>query len=211
MDNGLRAARVFDLHAEEYQAKYMRVDAYQASLDAFCLAVGAREATVLELGCGPGNVTQYLLTKRPDFRILGTDLSLRMLELARANNPSATFELLDCRNIRDLRATYDAIVCAFCLPYVSASEMARLVDDAYNALNSGGAMYLSTMEGDPSKSAFTMPSTGRGEPVYMQYYTEEMITDALTHTGFQIEHLSRARTVASDGSASIDILVVAKK
>lgn len=189
----------------------MRVDAYHASLDAFCSAVDVKNARVLELGCGPGNVTQYLLSKRPDFQLLGTDLSVKMLELARANNPSATFEVLDCRNIADLRATYNGIACAFCLPYITAVEMVRLVDDAYRALTIGGVLYLSTMQGDPNKSAFTMPSTGRGEPVFMQYYTAEMITDALVRAGFQIEHLSRASTIASDGSLSTDLLVVAKK
>src|SRR6478736_3881300 len=99
MDKTQMAVDVFDLRADQYESKFMDVTLYHATLDLFCNAVAKKDAAILELACGPGNITKYLLAKRPDFRLLGTDLSPNMLALARKNNPIATFALLDCREI----------------------------------------------------------------------------------------------------------------
>ena len=41
---------------------------------------------VLEIACGPGNITKYISRLRPDFQITAIDLSPNMIELAKANN-----------------------------------------------------------------------------------------------------------------------------
>jgi len=41
------------------------------------------QAKVLELACGPGNITKCLLSKRPDLEILATDIAPNILELAK--------------------------------------------------------------------------------------------------------------------------------
>ena len=84
---------------------------FHESFDVFCSAIERQKATVLELACGPGNITQYLLQKRPDFQILGTDLAPKMLELARQNNPTAQFELRDCRDVLGLNQKFDGVFC----------------------------------------------------------------------------------------------------
>ena len=43
---------------------------------------------VLELGCGPGNLSKQLLSLRPDLKITATDLAPDMLEIAQETNPS---------------------------------------------------------------------------------------------------------------------------
>ncbi len=48
---------------------------------------------VVDLGCGPGNSTELLLTAFPQARITGVDSSPRMLEAARMRAPGATFAL----------------------------------------------------------------------------------------------------------------------
>jgi trans-aconitate methyltransferase len=67
MDPGEQAARIFDRHAEQYAAKYGDVGRYTLSLGAF-LNVMPHQAEVLELACGPGNVTRHLLGRRPDLK-----------------------------------------------------------------------------------------------------------------------------------------------
>src|SRR4051812_15408408 len=106
MDKNKIAVAVFDKSAKKYQDKFMDVSLYHDTFDAFCDLVTKKGAMVLEIACGPGNITKYLLEKRPDLKILGTDLSPNMLELARANNPLAEFVLMDCRNIGSLNQKY---------------------------------------------------------------------------------------------------------
>ena len=45
-------------------------------------------ARILDLGCGPGNVTQFLQGRWPDAKIVGLDSSAEMLEKARAAHPN---------------------------------------------------------------------------------------------------------------------------
>ena len=44
--------------------------------------------TILDLGCGPGNVTPFLKSRWPEARIIGLDNSSEMLEKARLALPS---------------------------------------------------------------------------------------------------------------------------
>ncbi len=44
--------------------------------------------TILDLGCGPGNVTPFLKSRWPEARIIGLDNSSEMLEKARAAHPN---------------------------------------------------------------------------------------------------------------------------
>jgi ubiquinone/menaquinone biosynthesis C-methylase UbiE len=70
MDKTKIAVKIFDSSAHVYQDKFMNVDLYRESLDLFCDTIVKENASVLELACGPGNVTKHLLQKRPDFKIL---------------------------------------------------------------------------------------------------------------------------------------------
>ena len=40
-----------------------------------CNLITKDKAKLLEIGCGPGNITKYLLSKRTDFNIFGIDTS----------------------------------------------------------------------------------------------------------------------------------------
>jgi ubiquinone/menaquinone biosynthesis C-methylase UbiE len=75
--------------ARFYQEKFMDLDLYDDTYDTFCDEVNIENATILEIGCGPGNITKYILNKRPDFIIDGIDISPNMIELAKTNNPTA--------------------------------------------------------------------------------------------------------------------------
>ncbi|MBK8170373.1 MAG: class I SAM-dependent methyltransferase [Sandaracinaceae bacterium] len=82
MTRSLSSIDVFERRAQDYQAKYMSVELYHEALDRLCMAVQTLHADVLEVGCGPGNVTRYLLQQRPDLRILAVDLAPTMLKRA---------------------------------------------------------------------------------------------------------------------------------
>src|SRR5690606_1929583 len=83
--------------AEIYQDKFMDMDFYNESYDFFCDSIPKSNAKLLEIGCGPGNITRYLLSKRADFEIFGIDIAPNMIELAKQNNPTAKFEIMDTR------------------------------------------------------------------------------------------------------------------
>ncbi len=103
------AVDMFDKSAEIYQEKYMDVSAYSISLNLFCEKL-KRSATILELGCGPGNITRYLLNQREDLKIFGSDLAPEMIKLAKKNCPEAEFGVIDIRDLSRISSRYDGVM-----------------------------------------------------------------------------------------------------
>lgn len=209
MDHNAAAVALFDNLANQYQAKYMRQDPYHASFDAFCRRITVPQARVLEIACGPGNITQYLLRQRPDLQILGTDLAPNMLALARQNNPTAEFQLLDGRHISQLGWQYDAIMCGFFMPYLSKEEAIKLIHDAAAQLTDNGTLYISTMEDDYRKSGLQHASSG--EALYMYFHQADYLLEALTGSGFSDIEVQRLTTPGQNDTVTTDLLILASK
>lgn len=209
MDHFTRATALFDKHADGYAAKFMDVAMYQAALDTFCRAVSQPGAEVLDIACGPGNVTKYLLQQRPDFRITGIDSAPQMLALAQKHNPSAHFIQMDCRRIDTLEQRYAALVCSFFLPYLSQSETEQLLHDCAALLETNGVLYLSTIEDEHENSRWETSSTG--DQLFMHYYTGDYLTQVLSANGLSLLHINRVCYPGRDGATVTDILLIAQK
>ncbi len=209
MDKTKIAVDVFNKLAELYQSKFMDVSLYHDSFTVFCKAIEKSNAQVLELACGPGNITKYLISQRPDFKIVATDLAPNMIELAKLNNPTAECVLMDSKNIGSINQNYDALMCGFLLPYLSKEESIQLISDATKILIKDGVIYISTMEDDYSTSGFRKGSTG--DEIYMHYHQADYLIEALKSNGFEIISESRKVYPASDGSNTVDLILIARK
>jgi len=198
----------FDKLADRYQQKYMDFEFYFDTYDKFCELVENDRAAILDIGCGPGNISRYLLNKRPGFRIDGIDLAPRMVELARANNPTASFEVMDSREIASIRKKYDAVISGFCTPYLDADEVAKLLADVRALLDKGGIFYLSTMEDAYEKSAFQTSESG--ERVYIYYHQLDFLEHHLAANGFRIVDIMRKAFPAEYGPPATDLFVFAR-
>jgi len=196
--------------AELYQTYFMDLDLYDDTYDAFCRLLEKPGARILEIGCGPGNITRYLLRKRPDFDLLATDVAPNMVELAQKNNPAARCEVLDCRDISRLDTRFDGIMCGFCLPYLSKEDCARLLRDCSGLLRPGGVLYLSAIEGDYARSGY---ETGRSteNTMFVYYYEADYLTNELSAAGFRQIELIRIPYTKSDGTASTHLIFIAVK
>ena len=137
---------VFNDLAEVYQERFMDQSAYHDGFDLFCAQLPQVAPRLLDVACGPGNISKYLLEKCPDAQLLGIDLAPNMLQLAAQNNPQARFQELDAREIHSLQGPFEGIVCGFCLPYLSREATEKLISDTAGLLVPGGVAYFSTME-----------------------------------------------------------------
>lgn len=194
--------------ASIYQDKFMNLDLYNQTYDCICNFITEPKAKLLEIGCGPGNVTKYLLSKRPDFDIFGIDIAPNMIKLAQLNNPSAHFAVMDSRHISKLTTKYDGIISGFCLPYMSQTESNELITNAYNLLNNNGLIYLSFVEGDPSESEFKVSSLGR---VYFHYHNLDNIREQLIKSKFDDLQTFKVDYKRSETEFEIHTIVIAKK
>lgn len=195
--------------ASLYQDRFMDLDLYNSTYDFICDSILKANAKILEIGCGPGNITKYLLSKRPDFEIFGIDIAPNMLELAKINNPQASFSVMDSRRISELKSKYDAIVCGFCLPYLSEGDCEKLISDSYNLLAGDGFIYLSFVEGDPKKSGFQIGSTG--DRSYFYFHNLDTIKTQLNDNGFREIAISNVDFLKSESQHEKHTILSAKK
>lgn len=209
MDPYKTTFETYDKIAGLYEKVFMDFDLYDDTYDRFCSLLPHQQASVLEIGCGPGNVTRALLQRRPDFRITAIDMAPAMLRLAKANNPAAEFLLMDCRDIGSIGRSFDAVLSGFCMPYLSADDCVQLFADAAALLPPGGVFYGSTIEGDPARSGFETGSSG--DSVHVWYHDAGFLLKALSAAGFQRIETHRKHYRTSAGEDSVHLILIAQK
>ncbi len=107
-----------------------------------------------------------------------------MIELAKVNNPTAGFKVMDCRKIEKLQRKFDGIVCGFCFPYLSEFDCSKLIKDCHNLLKGNGVLYISFVEGDYVKSGFLTRSSG--DRTFFYFHKLDSLTKVLTNNKFEI-------------------------
>ena len=209
MDHSALSASAFDKVADRYREKFMGLTLYDDGYRAFCKLLPPGRARVLDAACGPGNVSRYLSAQRPELDLLGIDLAPRMVELAREAVPSARFEVHDCRALLDLKMSFDGIICAFGLPYLSREEAVSFIEAASRSLEPEGVLYLSTMSGNSEDSG--LERCGSGDEVYVTYYDEDEVLRSLHQHGFRIVRHQRMRSPSVAPKPTTDLIVIARK
>ena len=201
----------FDEFAPQYADRFNAIDAYLPSINQFCNLIKADRPKLLELACGPGNVTKSLKQRFPDSNIVAIDLAPKMIDIARAQVKGVDFRIMDIRDISSLPEKFDAIMCSFGLPFLSKADAVKLIGDCSKILNTNGAIYISTMEGDESKAGFESTSFSSNSEVYFNYHRQKDIENALTQNGFALQETKRQEYSESDGSILIDMIFIGSK
>lgn len=195
--------------ARIYEDKFMDLDLYNDSYDVFLDMIPKTNSSVLEIGCGPGNITKYLLTKNPDLKIKGIDISENMVEIAKRNNPLAEFEVMDVRRLDSLNVKFDAIVCGFCIPYLSQSDCSKLIDDCRILINDSGVLYLSFADGDYKNSGFISGSSG--DRTYFYCHNLDYLKKELKAESFETKELFFENYKQTDGKEENHTVLILKK
>ncbi|WP_199119110.1 class I SAM-dependent methyltransferase [Pedobacter sp. ASV28] len=208
MDKYRETGETWNKVATVYEDKFMHLTLYNESYDLICHTIAKPQANLLEIGCGPGNITRYLLSKRPDFNVLGIDVAPNMVALAIKNNPTAHFEVMDCRQIGRLHKKFDGIIAGFCIPYLSNEDSIKLIAAASHLLNDQGLLYISFVEGDPAKSAFQVGSSG--DRVYFYYHQLALLNEVLLQHGFECPQVFKVDYETKDGTVEVHTIVIAQ-
>jgi SAM-dependent methyltransferase len=98
--------------------------------------------SILDLGCGYGENSKLLL-KRNASRVVGIDISKKMLNLAKKFNsdPKISYYCIDMENIDKIEEKFDLIISSLAIHYVK--DYNKLIKDVYNLLNDGGTFIFS--------------------------------------------------------------------
>ena len=184
MSKAQNPVEAFGKAAKVYQEKFMDVSAYHNSLN-FYIDHLEPNSNVLELACGPGNLTSHLSSSNKNLNILATDASAEMVELAKQNNPSVNFQILDIKNLTEIKNQFEGIVAGFILNYLSKQEVINFLSEAKKMLFKKGLIYTSFMEAEEINSGIKTSSTGEYH-LYINYFTKHNIESILTDLNFEI-------------------------
>jgi cyclopropane fatty-acyl-phospholipid synthase-like methyltransferase len=210
MNNQLATVNVYNQHVENYVNKFMNFDLYDDTFDDL-LSLLPQNSHVLELGCGPGNIVKYFLERRADLKILGIDLAPEMVKKAKEINPTAEFEVLDIRQADKIKGEYNAVVGAFCLPYLSYEDLTNFFINLTNLTTTNGYVYLSCMEGIRAQSGFEKTSFTGDSELYIYYHQRENLEKLLQDSGFTIVKFYTKDYPETDGSVTTDLIYIARK
>ena len=110
--------------------------------------------TVLDLACGPGNMTRLLAERvQPGGRVLGVDLARGMIALAaRERRPRMWFALMDIERLGLPDQAFDAVACGHGLQF--APNLRSALGEAWRVLRPSGVL------------AASVPGTGSDESVW---------------------------------------------
>lgn len=209
MDRYKETFKTWNKIAQMYEDKFMYLDLYNDTYDLFCEAIVIEKPKILELGCGPGNTTKYIQSKRPAFSIEAVDIAPNMIELAKKNCPGVIFHLLDIRHICQLKSHYNGIICGFSIPYISRPELSQLISDAHSLLSPSGVLYLSFVDGNYYDSGFKTSSSG--DQIYFYYHSLDWIIKLLDKQCFKILHLLPILYGDHDKTREIHTIIIAEK
>lgn len=201
----------FDEFASEYAVRFSDVSGYQDSIENFCRAIKRNHPNILELACGPGNFTQHIKNHFPSSRITAIDLAPKMIEIARKSLPDVDFRIMDVRDISSIAEKFDAVMCSFCLPFLSKTDSCKLIADCAEKLNSGGLLYVSTMEGDETKAGFERTSFSGNSEIYFNYHSRADLENSFAENGFEISHLKLQDYSEPDGHITTDMIFIGTK
>jgi trans-aconitate 2-methyltransferase len=126
----------------------------------------AAPATVVDLGCGPGNLTTLLRDRWPDADIRGFDSSPEMIEKARAADPTITFEVADLRGWAAETEPVDVLVANATLQWVPGHL--DLLPDLVKRVRPGG-WFAFQVPGNFDEPSHTIRTELAGEAPYVAH------------------------------------------
>ena len=137
--------------------------------------------------------------------------SATAFEEAKKQNPGARFELMDIREIGQLKQQFNAVIAAFCLPYISYDDVPALFEDIRNLTTEKAWVYVSFMEGKRDRSGFEKTSFTGDKELYINYHDKLEIERLLEKNGFLLKKFFTKDYPEPDGSVTTDIILIAQK
>ena len=206
MDETQTTIQSYNKNAKAYAEKFMCHEPYVKQAKAFAELLMSGDS-VLDIGCGPGNVAKQLLAVK-SLQITGVDLSDEMVNLASANVPSGRFYCQDIRQLEFVTGSFDAVVLSFSIVHLKDAEADKLIRKAISWTKKNGYLFVSFMSG--KVAGFEQTSFSR-QPIFFNYFDHGKIAKLLSEHGVDIIHSEQQDYHEPDGTITQDHFLFGQK
>lgn len=148
------------------------------------------DSLILDVGCGPGRDAKRFVDL--GHRVIGIDLSEKLLDIARLHAPGANFHYMDLQHLRFPDASFDGVWAMSVLMHLEKKDLPGALTECARVLKPNGPFYLSLKRGEGEG----LENDARyGVQKYFAYYTDREAQDLLWGLGLDVLEFETAGTI----------------
>ena len=186
-----------------YAKQYSDIDYCEEYIEEFIKKLSGKK--VLDVGCGAGQITNYL-TQR-GFDAVGIDFSQELLNIAKQNFPQAKFMYADICDYTQ-RQKVDGIITKDVLFHLSDEDIKIVLKNFRNLLkNNGNICIIMDMPKEAGEQIFIEELDGRYQ-VYYNYLTSDKLKEMLEDAGFEIDGIQLIKDNDNASSYATGLMVI---
>lgn len=145
------------------------------------------QALVLDVGCAGGTKSRWL--KEHGLRVVGIDLSEKMIDIAKRECPDVDFRVMDMCDIGTLPEMFGGIFAQASFLHLPKKEVPGVVASCVSRLETGGLLYAAVKEVRPGRGEeadVTENDYGYDYTRFFSYFTLEDMKRLFTDAGLAL-------------------------
>lgn len=179
---------VFDNMANEYVEYFGDDWEFIKEINEFANSFD-KEDKILDLGCGSGYITNYLIEK--GLNATGIDFSSEMIKIAKKKYPKLNFLLDDFLNIEKHfdENSIDGLIAIYSLYFIPKEQFEEMLKSLSKVLKNGGLFLFVTQIGTEEDYITTplMTENDIKEELYVNYYMKDELEEILNRNNFNVQ------------------------
>jgi SAM-dependent methyltransferase len=165
------------------------------------------KASILDVGCGSGNKSKYLV--KNGFDVTGIDFSEEMIKLAKEQVPTGKFFVKDIKQPLDFENIFDGVFAQAVLLHIPKNEIIGVLKNITAPLKPKGYFYTTVKELKPNSSDEEIVKEndyGYDYERFFSYFTLEELKKYIQEIGLEVVY----ENITSSGKTNW-IQIIAEK
>jgi radical SAM superfamily enzyme YgiQ (UPF0313 family) len=150
--------KIWDFWANKYHKLWVQKYSLKPTRDKISDLIDGHlnkaEISIMDIGCGPGELISQIKNRSASAFITGVDFSQEMIKRSQLINPQAEHFILDVNDLDTIDKRYDILICTHSLPYYK--NLDEILIKFNNKLLPDGRIYLAFASGNTFYDKFVL-------------------------------------------------------